>query len=70
MAEWKAHDPHIILKIEAQYVKNELFVSFNPIQINIPFLYPMKKKKKNEKNRFFDVFSRYGNRTLVWNWLR
>ena len=57
MAEWKAHDPHIILKIEAQYVKNELFVSFNPIQINIPFLYPMKKKKKKMKKTDFLMFS-------------
>ena len=55
MAEWKAHDPHIILKIEAQYVKNELFVSFNPIQINIPFLYPMKKKKMKKTD--FLMFS-------------
>ena len=57
MAEWKAHDPHIILKIEAQYIKNELFVSFNPIQINIPFLYPMKKKKKKMKKTDFLMFS-------------
>ena len=37
-AEWKAHDPQIILKIEMQYLKNELFVSINPFQIDFLFL--------------------------------
>ena len=41
-AEWKAHDPRIIFKIEVQHLKNEMFVSINQFQINVSFLYPIK----------------------------
>ena len=42
-------------------LKNEQFVSIiNPFQINVRFLYPMKTK-----NRFFDVFRKFGNGTLA-----
>ena len=31
-----------MLKIEVQHLKNELFVSINPFQINVLFLYSLK----------------------------
>ena len=38
-AEWKAHDPQTIFKIEIQHLKYEMFASINQFQVKVPFLY-------------------------------
>ena len=45
MTMTKAHDQHIILKIDVKHLRKRT-VSINLFQINYSFLYPMRTQKK------------------------